>query len=83
MDYTLLFKGIVIGISATLPFLIVASVKWYLWKSYCKFWHTRYRETQARLELIQVQCDKMTDRAYASAEENAMLHGIIKQKDNP
>ena len=38
---------------------------------------------KTKLELTQVQCDKMTDRAYASAEENAMLHGIIKQKENP
>lgn len=34
---------------------------------------------KTQLELAQEQCDKMTDRAYASAEENAMLHGFIKQ----
>ena len=35
---------------------------------------------QTKLELTQVQCDQMTDRAYSSAEENAMLHGIIRQR---
>lgn len=34
---------------------------------------------KTKLELTQAQCDKMTNRAYASAEENAMLLGTIQQ----
>lgn len=34
---------------------------------------------KTQLELAQEQCGKLTDRAYASAEENAMLRGFIKQ----
>ena len=34
---------------------------------------------KTQLELAQAQCDRMTDRAYAAAEENAMLHGYIQQ----
>ena len=78
MDYTLLFKGIVIGISATLPFLIIASVKWYLWKSYCKFWHTRYRETQTQNERLLRAVKDAEDRAkYAESE---LKHAIDQYK---
>ena len=58
-----------IGASAVLLFAIVASVKWYLWKSYCKFWHTRYRETQTQNERLLRAVKDAEDKAkYAESE---------------
>ena len=37
---------------------------------------------ETELKRTQAQCDQMTDRAYSSAKENAVLHGIIQQNRN-
>lgn len=69
MDYTLLFKGIAIGILATLPFLIIALVKWHLWKADCKFWKMMHSDLSLQNERLFRAVKDAEDKAkYAEAE---------------
>lgn len=75
MDYTLLFKGIAIGISATLPFLIVALTKWHIWKADCKFWKMMHNDLNAQNERL--------FRAVQVAEDTARcLESKLKSLEN-
>jgi len=78
MDYTLLTKGIAIGISATLPFLVIALVKWHIWKSDCKFWKMMHSDLAKQNERLFRAVKDAEDKAkYAEAE---LKHAINQYK---
>lgn len=75
MEHTLLIKGIAIGISAILPFLIIALVKWHVWKADCKFWKTMHSDLNAQNErLFRAVKDAETKAKYAEAELKHVLN---------